>query len=289
MVLKPGDSVKIDECEQVDNFPFSLLKDPDSLALDPGDTDLKHTPAFGRVEDNDLSQIPTGEFNERDLQICTENHSFQKVGEPLRLSLEKPDDDDEDPPDPSDPNLLQIGLVTFTKHEIRETEQSVIGQGAGEILHNEFPPPIYVWNTDMGNAIWDLVNPPGIIKLPLNYTGGGPFCSSILNGTVEITSLWNPATSTSNEVARVRVFGTHNLGPFSTFAGSGGVGLVQCSSDPITFKTGGFFVNFLFSTQRRWRWNQLLRCFPASFIPPPGLSFPGIIEDPTDPTGGLCP
>ena len=276
MALKPGDSVD-ENCQKVDSFPFSILKNPDDLALDPGDTDLQHTPPL-------VGNSILGEFEERDLEVCLDNEPVQVKHSPLQLSLKEIEDPD-DPPDPDDPNFLWIGLIFFTDQHIREVEQDTIG-GGGEIRHNVFPTgpggTIFTWNTDMGDVSWDLINPPGMANLPLIYSGNGPFCIATVTGTVAVESRWNPENPVAGEIASVRLSGQHNLGNFDGFTG-GGVGLVQCHNEPITFKTGEFGTTITFGVRLRWQWNKQLRCFPNTFRPPPGIPAPAIIQDPNDP------
>jgi hypothetical protein len=302
VALKPGDRVEKDECERVGNFPHGILKNPDALKLDPGALG-SIVPLASRKQDY------IDAFEARDLTICNEA-TFAKINTPYIVHLER--SDDEEPP-VSEAHGHWLYEVVFTGQTFSEGE---ICRAAlcGRCLYKALLGTQFFWSSDIGSMTFDLkmhqyMNDVSGDPVQCPQTGAGGcacFCSPAASGTVTITSFWDPETMNPSYLQQEGINGWYVIVGEITISVQGGPGagektqLLRAAGtgplgsgvgvswtcfdegDPFTttIQSAQGSLNFFPYVSERWIHNRKRTETPELIPPPPGTSWPDMIDDP---------
>lgn len=303
MALKPGDSVEKDQCERVGNFPHGILKNPDSLALDPGVLG-DAVPLASRKQDY------IDAFEERGLTVCNES-TFAKINTPYIVNLER--SDDEEPP-PSEAHSRWLYEIKFTGQVFSEGETCRAAL-CGRCLYKALLGKEFYWSSDIGSMSFDLKvhqymnNVSGDpIQCPQTGAGGcACFCGPAASGNVTINSLWDPETmnpvylqdngingwyvivgdvtvsltgggGTSTKTKLLRAAGT---GPEGAGVGTSWTCFDEGNLFTTTTQSASGSIGFFPYGTDRWRHNKKRIEQPDIMVPPPGMSWPEMIDDPS--------
>jgi len=314
VVLQPGDSVPEDGCHRIGNFPFTILQNPDALTTDPGAVDNVE-PEASRKQDW------VNAFEENELLICETEHEFSRKNYPLIGYLQREEVEPPPPPPPPEDAhtrwlfIIQIQVQSFKESEICQfgirgncLYFSVMGTGP------DFDNPGFCWTSDFGETFIDAKTHEYMTDLTENetYCGDGIFgpcnnCEPVCGGLIEIDSLWDPETMnpvylSENGISPIDVLvATIDFtiaGPFGTKSVSqeisaGGVSfrsltlsdLWVChdegNSPNTSFQSCNASVTFTAGVVERWRHNFQRVNNPTIYLPPPGTSWPAMIDDPS--------
>lgn len=139
MTLKPGDAVP-EECEQVGNFPFSILKDKTSLKTDPLNDAVRYKPPLAGMA-NTVEQT----FIANELVICSKDFLPFGLNEPLKHQLRI----EPEPPPPPPPPTHTYTISGWVQPHFFITENS------GQIFSCNCP--WIPWTLDGGGMTWDMM------------------------------------------------------------------------------------------------------------------------------------
>lgn len=164
MVLKPGDDVQKDQCDQVGNFPFGLLKDPDALALDPGA--LGAIPAVASKKQDYIDA-----FDANNLTVCNEDN-FAKINTPFILHLHEKDEGPPPDGEHSDVAFVKIygavgNYTVGTYGPLGYTSDSWERRYQQSTIPGDY---VYRYDWSIGGCVFDLENGPGVYYK--NYRSG---------------------------------------------------------------------------------------------------------------------
>lgn len=309
--LHPGDAVPEDACTQVGNFPHGLLTNPDALELDEG--------AFGpAIPLASKKQDYVDAFDANDLTVCNEG-DFAKQNSPYIVFLEKKDEE-EPPVSDAHSRWLFVATIWAQSFRESEMCRSAFC-GACLYLSKGIANPcgaMFTWTSDIGSCSFsakshqymqDVTGDPAQCP-PVSATFGCKcFCSPACDGQIEIESYWNPETMNlaylqangidpwTIEVAKVRLT---SFGPYGSLVkeqtirasgvGYGGgqlstSGSWNCYDDGTpwnyTMQSNIAHISFSAAQNQRWQHNWARTERPQCTLPPPGASWPPIIDDPS--------
>lgn len=242
MAITIGDQIP-EECTKIKHLPLRALQEEDATDTTVGvlayntDTNppdplvsfpssVRHKPPHAKLEGPLGSPGMDEVFAEGGLEICNRQigvvdpddpvvaphpQSWGKQHFPIGchvIDQFEPSDEDEIPGFPVDLNW--VGVVVFSTHSHQMSEASTRdiafpATRGGLVQFEDFV--TYYWTTDMGDHVWDFIN-PGLATEPVSANkdinpgdndifGAQPWCDSSLenSGKVTITSLWSPPIS----------------------------------------------------------------------------------------------
>jgi hypothetical protein len=312
MVLLPGDSVSEDSCERVGNFPHAILTDPDSLQLDPD--------VFGAVPATAAKKdLYIQAFDANDLIVCEDGEPFAKQGQPYILHLNRKGDEPPEPSD-ADKRWL-FALTCFGQGFREQTVcPGIFICGRCIYRSRQIHNPcghVFYWTTDIGSMSFSakmheyMENITNTEECTINTNECDCYCfTSECEGTIEIESFWDAETMNHAYlnlygipwweviVARIRTiitgpFGSKssswlNITSYGISYGQGQIGIDgswTCYDDGNPYhkteQTGSIGFYFTANELARWQHNWQRVEKPECAQPPPGKTWPVMIDDPS--------